>query len=198
MKDSNSHFKVVLRRKHDYKEKWPFFYSSTLLQITFYMMQVTLPPRAARVSQGGGQSWAGRPGRIAFFLPKHRRGSTSFPPPLKPTHLPPTLLFSPYKLTHSSSHPPPRHAKWAEREARAVPGFPREHPPCGRSFTCPFSTPVTCARRRKINRKQKCVATHVAIRPDPRKSDRIAANSRQKGGNVSRSSDFVKSQDRAA
>lgn len=65
------------------------FHPSTLLTIASYMMQVTLPPGAGRVSQGRA-GWDGM-GGITFFS-KASAGST-FPPP-KPTHLPPTLYFA--------------------------------------------------------------------------------------------------------
>lgn len=121
-----------------------------------------------------------------FFPPKHRRARLSLPPN-PPISLPHFIL--PYKLTHSSSHPPPRQAKWAEREARQVPGF-RGNTPCGRNLPAPFSTPVTCALRRKSTSRKKC---GHACTTEPRESE---PNSRHKktGQRLTsrRSSDFVR------
>lgn len=128
-----------------------------------------------RRGEQGGTVWEGS--HFFFFSPKHRRARLSLPPN-PPISLPHFIL--PYKLTHSSSHPPPRQAKWAEREARQVPGF-RGNTPCGRNLPAPFSTPVTCALRRKSTSRKKC---GHACTTEPRESE---PNSRhKKRGSVSR------------
>lgn len=191
--------KIMIVWKHKYycKEKKVFFFNcvrpsrdsfhpSTSLPIASYMMQVTLPLGAGRVSQGragwDGMVWEGS----HFFL--QSIGGLDFPSPQ--THPSPShTLFLPYKLTHSSSHPPPRQAKWAEREARQVPGF-RGNTPCGRNLPAPFSTPVTCAPRRKSTSRKKCGRAGTT---EPRESE---PNSRHKktGQRLTsrRSSDFVR------
>lgn len=134
-----------------------------------------------RRGEQGGTVWEG-----SHFFPKHRRARLSLPPN-PPISLPHFIL--PYKLTHSSSHPPPRQAKWAEREARQVPGF-RGNTPCGRNLPAPFSTPVTCALRRKSTSRTSA-ATQCTT--EPRESE---PNSRHKKNGqrlTSRqSSDFVR------
>lgn len=137
-----------------------------------------------RRGEQGGTVWEGS--HFFFFL--QSIGGLDFPSPQ--THPSPShTLFLPYKLTHSSSHPPPRQAKWAEREARQVPGF-RGNTPCGRNLPAPFSTPVTCAPRRKSTSRKKC---GHACTTEPRESE---PNSRHKktGQRLTsrRSSDFVR------
>lgn len=169
---------MVWRRKH--------YHPSTLLIITSYVMQVMLPPRAARVSQG--QNRVGRSGRIAFF-PKHRRARLSLPPN-PPISLPHFIL--PYKLTHSSSHPlrgEPNGPSERLEKCRAFVGTPRVG-----DFYLPILHPGDMCSSEKINKPWKSVATHVTT--DPRKSDELHrirdtkwATSRDR-----RSSDFVRAE----
>lgn len=133
-----------------------------------------------RRGEQGGTVWEG-----SHFFPKHRRARLSLPPN-PPISLPHFIL--PYKLTHSSSHPPPRQAKWAEREARQVPGF-RGNTPCGRNLPAPFSTPVTCALRRKST-SRKSAATHA--RQSRANRNRIRDTKNGQRLTSRQSSDFVR------
>lgn len=149
---------------------------STSFTIPSYMMQVTLPLGAGRVSAGASR--VGRHGRDHIFFPKASAGST-FPPP-KPTHLPPTLYFCPINWLTPLATPlrgKPNGPSERLGKCRAFVGTPR----VGEIYL-PHSPPRWHVLFGENQQAAKVRATHV----QQSRVNRNRIRDTQKTGNVSR------------